>query len=86
MLAFFRGSTFDTLGTILCVVIMSVSGLFYVIFGQYIFGTMLQLVPISGYQEGQSAFKFLILPILIGVLSGMGAASRWYRSIFRRIQ
>lgn len=82
MLALFRGSYFDTIGTITCVVIMSISGLFYVIFGQYLFGTMLQLVPISGYQEGQHAFKFVILPVAIGVVSGIGAASRWYRSIF----
>ncbi len=82
MLALFRGTLFDTLGTIFCVVVMSISGLFYVIFGQFLFGSMLQLVPISGYQEGQSAFKFLILPILIGVFSAMGATSRWYRSIF----
>lgn len=82
LLSLFRGTSFDTSGTILCVVIMSISGLFYIIFGQYIFGKSLQLVPISGYQSGESAFKFLVLPVVVGVFSGVGTGSRWYRSIF----
>lgn len=82
LLALFRGTIFDTAGIIFCVILMSISGLFYIIFGQYLFGKTLLLVPISGYQEGESAFKFLILPIAIGVLSGVGTATRWYRSIF----
>ena len=82
LLSLFRGTSFDMVGVIFCVVLMSISGLFYIIFGQYIFGKSLLLVPISGYQEGESAFKFLILPIAIGVFSGIGTATRWYRSIF----
>ena len=82
LVALFRGSRFDYFAMSLCVVMMSISGLFYVIFGQYLFGKLLQLVPISGYQSGLSAMRFLILPILIGVVSGIGAGTRWYRSIF----
>jgi peptide/nickel transport system permease protein len=40
------------------------------------------LVPISGFGDGPAALKFLILPILVGVISGMGAGVRWYRTIF----
>ena len=43
---------------------------------------MLRLVPVSGYQPGWSAFKFVVLPILIAVVSGIGAQTRWYRTIF----
>ena len=43
---------------------------------------MLKLVPISGYSEGLSAIKFLILPVVIGVISGLGNGTRWYRTIF----
>ena len=82
LVALFRGSRFDYFAMSLCVVMMSISGLFYVIFGQYLFGKLLQLVPISGYQSGLSAMRFLILPVLIGVVSGIGAGTRWYRSIF----
>jgi peptide/nickel transport system permease protein len=81
-LIFFRGSYLDFLGVGLCVVLMSISILFYIIAGQYVFGKFLQLVPISGYQGGLNAFKFLILPIAVGVIGGVGAGARWYRTIF----
>jgi peptide/nickel transport system permease protein len=40
------------------------------------------LVPISGYHGGFNALKFLILPVAIGIVTGIGAGSRWYRTIF----
>ena len=61
---------------------MSISGLFYIIGGQFLLGRMLQLVPISGYLEGIDAIKFLLLPVLVGVFAGLGASTRWYRTIF----
>jgi peptide/nickel transport system permease protein len=82
LMAFFRGNYFDTAGVIFCVVLMSVSALFYIISGQYLFGKMLKLVPISGYLGGFNALKFLILPVAIGIVTGIGAGSRWYRTIF----
>ena len=39
-------------------------------------------MPISGYAGGLDAAKFVILPVLIGVVSGIGSGSRWYRAIF----
>lgn len=82
-LAFFRATYIDYAGVIFAVVLMSVSGLFYIIGGQYLISKLFHLVPISGYDpSGMSAIKFLILPILIGVISGIGSSSRWYRTIF----
>ncbi len=82
MLAFFRGSYLDTMGVVLCVILMSVSSLFYIIGGQYLVGKLLQLTPISGYDTGMNALKFLILPILISVVYSIGAGTRWYRTLF----
>ncbi len=82
LLAFFRATYIDTWGVVLCVVLMSISALFYIIGGQFLIGKLLHLVPISGYDTGLSAIKFLILPVLIGIISGVGAGSRWYRTIF----
>jgi len=82
MMAFFRATYVDYWGVALCIIMMSVSGLFYIIGGQYLIGKMLQLVPISGYHSGWDAIKFLILPVVIGVVGGIGAGSRWYRTIF----
>lgn len=81
-LIFFRFSYLDTVGVIICVVLMSISMLFYIIAGQYIFGKLLQVTPISGYNQGWDAIKFLILPIFVGIIGGIGAGARWYRTIF----
>ena len=82
LLAFFRGSYVDVSGVILCVVMMSISGLFYIIGGQYLIGKMLHLVPISGFDTGLNAIKFTVLPVLVGLIGGIGASTRWYRTIF----
>ena len=82
MLAFFRATALDFWGVVLCVAMMSVSGLFYIIGGQYLFAKVFRLVPISGYGVGLDAWRFLVLPVLIGVVAGIGASTRWYRTIF----
>ncbi len=82
LLAFFRATYIDVWGVVLCVILMSISTLFYIIGGQYLVGKLLHLVPISGYDSGANAFKFLVLPIVIGIISGIGAGTRWYRTIF----
>ncbi|MCL6556152.1 MAG: ABC transporter permease [Burkholderiales bacterium] len=82
ILAFFRATYVDTAGVVLCVAMMSISGLFYIIGGQFLVSKLLHLVPISGYQEGWDAFKFLVLPVAVGVISGIGSGTRWYRTIF----
>ena len=82
LLTFFRASYLDFWGVVLCVAMMSISGLFYIIGGQYLVSKIWRLVPISGYGGGLDAWKFLILPVLIGVISGIGSSTRWYRTIF----
>lgn len=81
-MAFFRGTYLDLTGVVICIILMSISSLFYIIGGQYLFGKLLRLVPISGYDSGFDALKFVILPITVAVLSGLGAGSRWYRTLF----
>ena len=82
LLAFFRATALDFWGVVLCVAMMSISGLFYIIGGQYLISKLWRLVPISGFGDGLEAWKFLILPVLIGVISGIGSSARWYRTIF----
>ncbi|KTC65996.1 peptide ABC transporter, permease protein (plasmid) [Legionella adelaidensis] len=82
LMAFFRGTYLDLSGVIFCIVLMSISTMFYIIGGQYLFGIVLRLVPISGYDEGLQSFKFLLLPVIVAVFSGMGSGSRWYRTLF----
>ncbi|ODS24726.1 peptide ABC transporter permease [Candidatus Endobugula sertula] len=82
MIVFFRGTAIDTWAVVFCVFLLSISSLFYIIGGQFFFSKMLHLVPISGYDTGASAIKFLILPIIIGVIGGIGGGVRWYRTLF----
>jgi len=82
LMAFFRATYLDFWGVVLCIAMMSVSTLFYIIGGQYVVSKVWHLVPISGYAGGLGAAKFLVLPVLIGVIGGIGASSRWYRTLF----
>jgi peptide/nickel transport system permease protein len=81
-MAFFRATYLDFWGVVLCVAMMSISTLFYIIGGQYIASKLWHLVPISGFDQGLDAAKFLILPVIIGVIGGIGSGSRWYRTLF----
>jgi peptide/nickel transport system permease protein len=82
IMAFFRGTYVDFVGVTICVMLMSISSLFYVMSGQFLIAKMMMLVPISGYESGIDAAKFVILPIIIGVISGLGSGARWYRTLF----
>jgi peptide/nickel transport system permease protein len=81
-MVFFRATYVDFWGVVLCVALMSISSLFYIIGGQFLISKLWHLVPISGYGYGIDATKFLILPVIIGVVSGAGGNTRWYRTIF----
>lgn len=83
LLAFFRATYIDIWGVVLCVVLMSISAMFYIIGGQFLIGKLLHLVPISGFNvSGLDTIKFLVLPVLIGVITGVGSGTRWYRTVF----
>ncbi len=82
LIAFFRATYIDFWAVVLCVAMMSISALFYIIGGQYLVGKLLQLVPVSGYDTGMEAAKFLVLPVIVGVIGGIGSGTRWYRTLF----
>lgn len=82
ILAFFRATRVDLLGVVLCVAAMSISGLFYIIGGQWIVSKLWHWVPISGFASGVNGWRFVVLPVLIGVVGGIGASARLYRTIF----
>ena len=82
MVAFFRGTYLDFWGVVLAVTMMSISVLFYVIGAQWLLGKTLKLVPISGFDSGIHAVKFAALPVVIGVIGGIGSGVRFYRTLF----
>jgi len=81
-IVFFRATYVDIGSVVLLVAMMSISGLFYIIGGQFLIGKLWHLVPISGYDQGLNAWKFLILPVIVGVVGGIGSGTRWYRTLF----
>jgi peptide/nickel transport system permease protein len=81
-IVFFRATYLDIGAVVLLVAMLSISGLFYIIGGQYLLSKVFHLVPISGYDTGVEAWKFLVLPVIVGVIGGVGSGVRWYRTLF----
>jgi peptide/nickel transport system permease protein len=82
LLLMLRHTRLDLWGVVLCVLMLSISSLFYIIVGQYLFSRVLRLVPISGYAGGLDALRFLILPVILSALSRLGTEARLYRAMF----
>ena len=82
MMVFFRATYLDHLGVVLAVILMSISGLFYIIAGQFLIAKLWHWLPISGFSSGLDSWRFVLLPVLVSVVSGIGSGTRWYRSIF----
>src|SRR3546814_15449971 len=82
MLVFFKGTRLDFAGVVVCVVLLSISGLFYIIAGQRMFAKALRWVPYSGFVDGWGSLRFLVLPVLVGLISGLCSQARFYRTLF----
>jgi peptide/nickel transport system permease protein len=81
--AFFRETYIDKMGVFLCVLGMSLSILLYIIGAQYLVGKLLRWFPISGFDSSPGLiWRFLALPILVGLTSSLGSAVRFYRTVF----
>lgn len=81
-LAFFRGQPLDFWGSVACILLMSISSLFFIVLGQYLFSRVLQLLPVSGFEPGVESWRFLIMPILVSLFGRLGGEARFYRTIF----
>lgn len=82
VMAFFKSSYLDVFGVVFCIILISISSLFYIIGGQYLLGKVLKLMPISGFSDGFSGIKFIILPVVVAIIGGLGSGARWYRTLF----
>src|SRR2546427_8262988 len=82
MLVMFRHTRLDLAGVVLCVVMLSISALFYIIVGQFLFARVFKLVPSSGFAGGLDVLRFLLLPVALSVVSRLGTESRLYRAMF----
>ncbi len=80
--AFFRATLLDLWVVVICVAFMSISVLVYIIGGQYLLAQHMRLFPVYGYAPGVHSVAFLLLPILIAILKGLGSDVRFYRTVF----
>jgi peptide/nickel transport system permease protein len=81
LLVFFRASYLDFWGTVACVVMMSISSLFYIIMAQWFFCRLLRVAPLSGFVPGLDIVKFLLLPLVVGIVYQLGSEARLYRAM-----
>ncbi|HOL38596.1 MAG TPA: ABC transporter permease, partial [Rubrivivax sp.] len=82
LLVMFRATRLDFWGVVACVLMLSISSLFYIIVGQFLFSRVMRLAPMSGYAPGFDAVKFLVLPIALSLLARLGGEARLYRAMF----
>ncbi len=75
--AFWRDTWVDRFFVILSVALMSINYLVYIVVGQYFMGFKQGWFPVWGFED----IRYLALPILIGVISGLGGSLRFYRTI-----
>ncbi len=82
-LVFIRNAAVDLAASLMCVALMSVPVMVYVIFGQFLVAQVLNYFPAFGFElSGWSTTKFLLLPVLLMVVSSLGADVRLFRALF----
>jgi peptide/nickel transport system permease protein len=80
IVAFFRGTIIDILSVFICVVLMSVPFLSFILFGQYFLAFKWGLFPVYFWPDLPLP-EYVALPILIGIVAGLGGNLRFYRTV-----
>jgi len=75
--AFFRDTWVDRFLVLISVALMSINYLVYIVAGQYLLAYKFGAFPVWGYES----WRYLVLPVIIGVISGLGANIRFYRTV-----
>jgi peptide/nickel transport system permease protein len=74
--AFFRDRAVDRVLVLLATALMSVNYVAWVIVGQYVLAYRLEWFPIWGFES----WRYVLLPVIIGIVSGLGRDVRFYRT------
>jgi peptide/nickel transport system permease protein len=75
--AYWRDRWLDRVLVITSVTLMSVNYLVWIIFGQFFLAYKLEWFPIWGFES----WSYLLLPVCIGIISGLGSNLRFYRTV-----
>jgi peptide/nickel transport system permease protein len=79
-IAFLRGTIWDVIAVFVCVLGMSIPYLSFILFGQYFFAYELRLFPIF-FDRELNIPQNVALPVLIGIVAGLGGNLRFYRTV-----
>lgn len=79
-IAFVRGTVWDGLAVVICVAGMSLPYLSFILFGQYFLAYKWWLFPIFFWPDLSTA-EYVALPVLIGIVAGLGSNVRFYRTV-----
>ena len=74
---FYRGTWIDRTLVIVSVMGMSISSLVYIMVAQYWLASVWHWFPVWGF-EGP---RYVLLPVLIGLVAGLGGMVRFYRTV-----
>jgi len=80
VIAFFRGSKWDVLAVVICVAGMSIPYLSFILFGQYFLAYKWGLFPVF-FSPDLMIHQYVALPVLIGIVTGLGGNVRFYRTV-----
>lgn len=79
-IAFVRGTVWDGLAVVICVAGMSLPYLSFILFGQYFLAYKWWFFPIFFWPDLSTA-EYVALPVLIGIVAGLGSNVRFYRTV-----
>ena len=80
VVAFLRGTWVDVVVVLLSVAGMSIPFLSFILFGQYFLAFKWGLFPVF-YWPDLSVVQYVALPVLIGIVAGVGGNLRFYRTV-----
>jgi peptide/nickel transport system permease protein len=80
IVAFVRGTRWDTFVVVICIAGMSIPYLSFIMLGQYFFAYKLGWFPVF-FSPELSVPEYVTLPILIGIVAGLGGNLRFYRTV-----
>ena len=80
VIAFVRGTKWDVSAVVVCIIGMSIPYLSFILLGQYFFAYKWRLFPVF-FSPDLATAEYVALPILIGIVTGLGSNVRFYRTV-----
>lgn len=80
IVAFVRGTVWDMTVVLICVAGMSIPYLSFILFGQYFLAYKWGLFPVF-FSPDLAVASYVALPVLIGIVTGLGGNLRFYRTV-----